>query len=92
MAKSNVYFNEVSAVVNVVGSVDLSNIYDITLANLDGTDSVTVAWDESTSTATEKGTIVKETSIDFVEAGKGGTLYYTAVSGTATLRISGVRK
>ena len=92
MAKSNIYFSEVSAVVNVVGSIDLSNIYDITLANLDGSDTVTVAWDESTSTATEKGTLAVSSSIDFVENGKGGTLYYTANSGTATLRISGVRK
>ncbi len=92
MAKSNIYFNEVSAVVNVVGSIDLSNIYDITLANTDGSDNIKLAWDESTSTATEYGVLVKETSIDFVEKGKGGTLYYTANSGTATLRISGVRK
>jgi hypothetical protein len=92
MAKSNIYFNEVSAVVNVVGSIDLSNIYDITLANLDNTDTIKLAWDESTSTATEYGNLLKETSIDFVEKGKGGTLYYTANSGTATLRISGVRK
>jgi hypothetical protein len=92
MAKSNIYFNEVAATVNLVGSIDLSNIYDITLENLDDTDSIKLAWDESTSTATEFGTLVKATSIDFVESGKGGTLYYTANSGTATLRISGIRK
>ena len=91
MAKSNIYFKEVSATV-VEGSIDLSNIYDITLANLDGSDTVTVAWDESTTTATEKGTLGTNSSIDFVEKGKGGTLYYVANSGTVTLRITGVRK
>lgn len=95
MAKSNIYFNEVSATV-VEGSIDLSNIYDITLSNLDGSNTITVAWDESTSTSTEKGTLAVNTSaassIDFVENGKGGTLYYVANSGTTTLRISGVRK
>lgn len=91
MAKSNIYFREV-AVSTVEGSVDLSNIYDITLANLSSVNTVTVAWDESTATATEEGTLAVSSSIDFVEKGKGGTLYYATTTGTVTLRISGVRK
>ncbi len=89
------YMNDISTTTSTTAYVDLSTIKEIEVANLDETDNISLAWGESTSTATEKITLApKEASFPVSPVklpGKGGVLYYTASANTPDLRITGIR-
>lgn len=93
---TNIFMEDIETSVTE-DSVDLSSVKDITLYNLDATNTITVAFDESTTTATEKIILsVKESgypaeAIKLPVGGKGSTLYYIADGGTPALRITGTR-
>lgn len=89
---SNIYMIDIATSTDE-SSIDLSSIKDITLQNLDGTNTITVAFGQSTATATEKITLGTTSSAYYSVSlsGKGGTLYYDANGNTPTLRIIGTR-
>ena len=89
------YMNDISTSTSTTAYIDLSTIKEIEVSNLDETDTITLAWGQSTATATEKITLLaKEASYPAVPVklpGKGGVLYYTASANTPDLRIVGIR-
>ena len=98
MAISNVYMNDITTS-TTEAYVDLTTVRDIELTNLDGTNSIVLAWNVSNATATEKITLAANTDDNDEESykvklpteAKGGLLYYDASAGTPILRITGIR-
>lgn len=94
---TNIYMRDITTSTGTTSYVDISTLKEIELTNLDATNTITVAFGESTSTATEKITLaVKESGVPAYPVklptnGIGGNLYYTANANTPTLRITGVR-
>ena len=99
MAKSNIYMKDITTSALADGTEDLSNIYDIEITTLDGTNTVVLCWDVATASATEKITLGANVNDSDEESYKikspvgckGGTLYYKASAGTPIIRISGRR-
>ena len=85
---SNIYMRDITTS-TTEAYVDLTGIREITLTNLDATDSIVLAFDESTATATNKCTIAADSSITLSTSAFGSTLYYDASANTPTLRITG---
>ena len=95
MAQSNIYMNTIATSTGEA-SVDLSGLKNITIKNIDGTNTVTIAWDESTTTATKKVLLGNTSSTTHTQAfganGRGGTLYYVATASTPSIQVFGYYK
>jgi len=92
---SNIYMATITAAVTEA-VIDLSELKNITIQNLDGTDTIDIAWDQSMVTATEKITLGATTGTfykqEFGAASRGGLLYYKGSANTPDFKVVGYRK
>ena len=89
---SSIYFHEVTTNSSTDETVDLSDYKSISLTNLDSTNSIKLAFDSATASATDYATLVASETLSFSNPGVGSTLYAISLAGTPTLRITAEKR